>query len=115
MKTILLLVMLVLLSACAHSGVSPPATIDTPVMAAPILFYRAFLSGADGHRCPMTPSCSSYAITAMRRHGALMGWIMATDRLMRCGRDELQHSPKVATRDGWRFKDPLENNDFWLR
>ena len=80
----------------------------------PIRFFQKYLSGADGHRCPMTPSCSSYALQAMRRHGALKGWIMACDRLMRCGRDELKHSPSTLTRHGIRCQDPVQNNDFWL-
>ena len=83
-------------------------------IAAPIRFFQQYLSGADGHRCPMTPSCSRYALQAMQRHGALKGWIMACDWLMRCGRDELRLSPSVITRDGIRCQDPLNNNDFWL-
>jgi putative component of membrane protein insertase Oxa1/YidC/SpoIIIJ protein YidD len=79
----------------------------------PIRLFQKYLSGADGARCPMTPSCSRYAVQAIRRHGTLMGWIMACDRLMRCGRDELKHSPSVITRDGIRCQDPVENNDFW--
>ena len=100
---------------CAHTPTADVPDAETPVMAAPIHFYRAFLSRADGHRCPMTPSCSSYALSAMQRHGALMGYIMACDRLMRCGRDELALSQRVMTRDGWRWQDPLDANDFWLR
>lgn len=114
MRNILILFALFsMLTGCAHS-VDPAAEADgTPAMAAPIHFYRAFLSRADGHRCPMTPSCSSYALEAMRRHGALMGWIMACDRLMRCGRDELRPSAQVMTRQGWRWQDPVDANDFW--
>jgi putative component of membrane protein insertase Oxa1/YidC/SpoIIIJ protein YidD len=85
-----------------------------PAAAAPIRFFQKYLSGADGHRCPMTPSCSSYALQAMQRHGSVKGWIMACDRLMRCGRDELKRSPSVMTRNGIRCQDPVRNNDFWL-
>ena len=80
---------------------------------APVHLFRTFLSGADGQRCPMTPSCSSYALTAIQRHGALMGWIMTVDRLMRCGRDELTRCQTVQTSDGARCPDTVENNDFW--
>jgi len=82
-------------------------------MTAPIRFFQNYLSAADGDRCPMTPSCSSYAIQAIRRHGAVKGWIMACDRLMRCGHDELRHSPAVRTASGIRCQDPLDNNDLW--
>lgn len=86
---------------------------STPVMTAPIRFYQKYLSGADGHRCPMTPSCSNYALQAMQRHGAIKGWIMACDRLMRCGRDELKLSPSAMTQNGIRCQDPVQSNDFW--
>ena len=103
-------------SAIAGPPESDPASQpeSTPVMEAPIRFFQKYLSGADGHRCPMTPSCSSYALQAVQHHGAIKGWIMASDRLMRCGRDELKQSPTVVTRYGIRYRDPVENNDFWL-
>ncbi len=85
-----------------------------PIMAAPIRMFQTYLSGADGHRCPMRPSCSGYALQAIQRHGSIMGWIMTCDRLMRCGRDELKISPSVKTPHGIRCHDPLDNNDFWL-
>lgn len=118
MKTFYMVVLSYLIVATALAGPpqSDPATPQetTPVLAAPIRFFQRFLSGADGHRCPMTPSCSSYALQAMQRHGSIRGWIMASDRLMRCGRDELKHSPPVMTRQGIRCQDPVKNNDFWL-
>ncbi|MGA6925620.1 MAG: membrane protein insertion efficiency factor YidD [Desulfosarcina sp.] len=84
-----------------------------PAVAAPIRLFQDYLSGADGHRCPMSPSCSAYALRAMQRHGTLRGWIMACDRLMRCGHDELKHSQPVRTPHGFRSLDPVGNNDFW--
>ncbi|WP_231716404.1 membrane protein insertion efficiency factor YidD [Desulfosarcina alkanivorans] len=103
-------------TALAGPPASPPPVREEtiPVMAAPVRFFQKYLSGADGHRCPMTPSCSSYALQAMQRHGAIKGWIMACDRLMRCGHDELRLSPPTLTRHGVRCQDPVQNNDFWL-
>lgn len=34
--------------------------------------------------CRFTPSCSAYAITALRRYGALKGSWLAIRRLLRC-------------------------------
>ena len=34
--------------------------------------------------CRFTPSCSAYAITALKRYGALKGSWLATRRLLRC-------------------------------
>jgi putative component of membrane protein insertase Oxa1/YidC/SpoIIIJ protein YidD len=118
MKILYLPVLFSLLVGTAAAGPpqsTPAAQVtSTPVMAAPIRFFQRYLSAADGHRCPMTPSCSSYALQAMQRHGSVRGWIMACDRLMRCGRDELKQRPPVMTRDGLRWPDPVENNNLWL-
>jgi uncharacterized protein len=114
------MILLSLMMACI--AWADPANIEqaeqtaaSSILTGPIHFYQKYLSGADGHRCPMTPSCSGYAVQALRRHGAFLGWIMTCDRLMRCGRDELKLSPSVMTRQGIRCRDPLDNNDFWLR
>ena len=34
--------------------------------------------------CRFQPSCSAYAITALRRYGALRGGFLAARRLLRC-------------------------------
>jgi hypothetical protein len=34
--------------------------------------------------CRYQPSCSAYAITALRRYGALKGGFLAAKRLLRC-------------------------------
>ena len=119
MKTRCLAALFVLFAGTAWAGPQAsgpsPAEESMPVLAAPLRFFQRYLSGADGHRCPMTPSCSSYALQAVERHGSIKGWIMASDRLMRCGRDELKLSPPVMTRDGIRSQDPLVNNDVWPR
>ena len=119
MRTLILMSVLWLLGGTALAGPdttpSPRQHDATPLMAAPIRLFQKYLSAADGHRCPMTPSCSSYAVEAMRRHGALKGWIMASDRLMRCGRDELKRSPSILTPNGIRCQDPVERNDIWPR
>jgi hypothetical protein len=118
MKSLYLIAIFCLLVGPAAAGPSAsdpqPEGETMPAMAAPIRLFQRFLSGADGHRCPMTPSCSSYALQAMQRHGSVKGWIMACDRLMRCGRDELKLSPSTLTRHGVRCQDPVQNNDFWL-
>ncbi|MFE4976547.1 membrane protein insertion efficiency factor YidD [Kitasatospora sp. NPDC056651] len=34
--------------------------------------------------CPYTPSCSTYAVRALHRHGALRGARLTVGRLLRC-------------------------------
>ncbi|MCL3860755.1 membrane protein insertion efficiency factor YidD [Actinotalea sp. K2] len=47
-------------------------------------FYQVFISPLSGPTCRYYPSCSQYAVTAVRRHGALRGTWLALRRLGRC-------------------------------
>ena len=52
-----------------------------------IFFIRAYqmlLSPHLGHCCRFEPSCSRYAIEALREHGAWRGLWLATRRIFRC-------------------------------
>jgi uncharacterized protein len=44
---------------------------------------QAFLFGPTGG-CRFTPSCSQYALEAVREHGALAGSALAAGRICRC-------------------------------
>lgn len=46
--------------------------------------YRRFVSPLLGPRCRFYPSCSQYAATAIRVHGAGRGLVLAVRRLLRC-------------------------------
>ena len=61
----------------------------------------------------MHPGCSSYGLSAIEKHGPLIGWMMTFDRLMRCGLDETSLSPEVLVKGDWKYVDTLEHNDFW--
>ncbi len=37
-----------------------------------------------GAQCRFVPSCSEYAVTALRDHGALRGGLLAGRRILRC-------------------------------
>ena len=78
-----------------------------------IQFYQKHISGIDGHRCPMYPSCSRYCTQAIQKHGFGLGWIMACDRLLRCGRDEVRLSPHIKLNGRNLTFDPVSANDFW--
>ena len=51
---------------------------------AAIGLYRVTLSGWLGGQCRFAPSCSHYAETAVRRHGAIKGAGLAIWRVARC-------------------------------
>ncbi len=46
--------------------------------------YQYLLSPWLGARCRYTPSCSEYAVEALRSHGALHGGWLTMKRLARC-------------------------------
>jgi putative membrane protein insertion efficiency factor len=46
--------------------------------------YRWLLSPVLGSNCRYCPSCSEYAIEALRRHGALLGLWLTLRRMLRC-------------------------------
>ena len=56
--------------------------------ARPLIFavrmYQAVLGPHRGGHCRYVPSCSEYAIEALRRRGALRGSWLALRRLLRC-------------------------------
>jgi uncharacterized protein len=54
------------------------------VAVAPIRFYQRFLSPALPSRCKYHPSCSQYAVEAIRHYGILRGVVLAAWRLLRC-------------------------------
>lgn len=47
-------------------------------------FYQRFVSPLSPPSCRYYPSCSSYAITAVSRHGAARGTWLAVGRVLRC-------------------------------
>jgi putative membrane protein insertion efficiency factor len=46
--------------------------------------YQIAISPLLGARCRFYPTCSSYAIEALRVHGVLRGGMLATWRILRC-------------------------------
>ncbi len=104
-----------LLAVCPPPLTAGGADGETVSSGTSLLFrlYRDHISVTDGHRCVMSPSCSEYARKAFQKHGPVIGWVMTCDRLVRCGRDEVNRSPHVLTGDRVLVYDPVEANDFW--
>lgn len=76
-------------------------------------FYREYISQVDGERCKMYPSCSAYALAAIKKHGFFLGYMMTADRLIHES-NEMDTAPKIKLKNGKeRFYDPVEANDFW--
>jgi hypothetical protein len=50
----------------------------------PLRLYQKLVSPAVGPRCKYYPSCSEYAVQAVKRYGILRGLVLAAWRLLRC-------------------------------
>lgn len=51
---------------------------------APVIAYSKVVSPALPRRCRYEPTCSAYAIEAVRRFGPARGLVLAAWRLLRC-------------------------------
>ena len=49
-----------------------------------INFYKKFISPLKKPCCRFYPTCSTYAIQAIEKYGALNGSVMAIYRILRC-------------------------------
>ncbi|MCK8606954.1 membrane protein insertion efficiency factor YidD [Apilactobacillus ozensis] len=47
-------------------------------------FYKKFISPLFPPTCRYYPSCSTYMITALQKHGVILGLIMGISRIIRC-------------------------------
>ncbi len=50
----------------------------------PIRFYQRFISPLTPPSCRFTPTCSQYAVEALRKHGPFKGLALAIWRILRC-------------------------------
>jgi putative membrane protein insertion efficiency factor len=77
-----------------------------------IRFYQHHVSPVIGDRCQMYPSCSSYAVEAIKKHGCLIGSVMTSDRLIHETK-ETDHAPLIEKEGDYGYYDPVSGNDFW--
>ncbi|MFV0586203.1 membrane protein insertion efficiency factor YidD [Bacteroides reticulotermitis] len=50
----------------------------------PIYFYRACISPLIPPSCRFTPTCSAYALEAIKKHGPIKGLYLTVRRILRC-------------------------------
>jgi uncharacterized protein len=63
----------------------PDRQVSTRAAVAAIRWYQTTLSPRLGAQCRFKPTCSEYALTVIRRHGAVRGGWLTVKRLVRCG------------------------------
>jgi len=59
-------------------------TLAARILIVPVLGYRRFISPLIPQTCRFAPSCSEYALEALRQHGAARGLWLTVRRLARC-------------------------------
>jgi putative membrane protein insertion efficiency factor len=59
-------------------------SVVAAVLLAPVRLYQRFISPGLPARCRYHPSCSAYAVEAVREYGVLRGAVLAAWRVLRC-------------------------------
>ena len=54
------------------------------IVSIPIRFYRLVISPLIGSNCRYHPTCSSYTLEALEKHGAIKGGRLAIKRILKC-------------------------------
>lgn len=68
---------------CATRSGNSPAT---RLLLRLVLLYQNYLSPLKmGSTCRFEPTCSAYALDALREHGAITGVVLTLVRLAKCG------------------------------
>ena len=86
-----------------------PTRVDplTWLLLQPIAFYRRFVSPALPPSCRYAPTCSAYAVEALRVHGPFKGLVLAVWRVLRCNPWSSGGVDHVPARGRWR-------SDAWI-
>ena len=99
------------------SGFPPSSHSHKTVVMSPFLFlvrcYQHQISPA-ASPCPLYPSCSAYAVEAIKKHG-LLGIPMTGDRLIREA-SAIRNKQQPAIINGrLKIQDPLTDHDLWMK
>ncbi len=54
------------------------------LLLAPVTLYQRLVSPALPRRCKYEPTCSAYAVQAVREYGILRGLVLGSWRVLRC-------------------------------
>ena len=58
--------------------------IFVTILLIPITLYKYLISPILPNACRYTPTCSQYAVEALKKHGPLKGLFLATKRILSC-------------------------------
>ena len=54
------------------------------IISFPIHIYRFFISPLTGKNCRFEPTCSEYALAALKTHGVFYGSYLSVKRILKC-------------------------------
>ena len=54
------------------------------IVSIPVRFYRLVISPLIGSNCRYHPTCSSYTLEALEKHGAIKGGRLTIKRILKC-------------------------------
>jgi putative membrane protein insertion efficiency factor len=80
------------------------------VFLAPVRLYQRFISPGLPARCRYHPSCSAYAVEAVREYGVLRGAVLAAWRVLRCNPWSAGGLDPVASQTLFRHR-PVGSHD----
>jgi putative membrane protein insertion efficiency factor len=83
------------------------------IVVAPIVVYQRLISPALPRRCKYEPTCSAYAVQAIREFGILRGLALGVWRLLRC--NPWSHGGYDPVSDQRLFAQAHERGDGGLR
>ncbi|MBR5102620.1 MAG: membrane protein insertion efficiency factor YidD [Muribaculaceae bacterium] len=67
-----------------RKALSWPGKVIGALLILPIKFYQKCISPLFPSVCRFTPTCSQYAVEAIRKHGPIKGTWLAIKRIVRC-------------------------------
>jgi putative component of membrane protein insertase Oxa1/YidC/SpoIIIJ protein YidD len=70
-------------------------------------FYKDFISPNDLNSCSFYPSCSTFAVEAVKKKGFFSGILKASDRLQRCNGSKHKREWHVKELKSDRYFDPV--------
>lgn len=77
----------------------------------PIRFYQRFITPYTPATCRYYPTCSAYAVSALRTHGAIKGVLLTAGRLLRCNPWSSGGVDYIPEHGRWRSTPPVYDDE----
>lgn len=85
-----------------HNVIAKISTFLAFILILPIKIYRKIISPMLGSNCRYYPTCSQYAIDALKTHGPIKGLLLGIWRILRCNPFGKGGIDKVPPKGKWK-------------